>query len=283
VIANRRTYRDFYVPSIPDQFTYYLLKKVLKQSITPHQLKRLQHLLARNPAECRQRIAKFRPDKAAVLQRAIAEHDFRGFRRELPELYCELQASRPIEPLLSRFTGKLREMLRCSLRAMRPTGMSVCIAGGDFEQRARLAEELAHTIGPAFRRARLLTPSASGSFLRKRLTVCADRIRSTLVIYAADDTSATGSRRLSRMALAPDLTIVLDPKHPALTHSADYAAGAIHLSAAQNSQELVQHASGAVLQWLAARLRTRFRLQELPALNRAGDAHEPQLSLAGSD
>jgi len=290
VIANRRRNRDFYLPSLADEFTYYLLKKVLKQSITPHQLKRLQHLLARNPAECRQRIAKFWPVKAAALQRAIAEHDFRGFRRELPELYCELQASRPVEPLLSRFAGKLQELSRGSRRTMRPTGMWVRITGADFEQRTRLAEELTHALGPAFRRARLLTPSASGAFLRTRLTVCADRIRSTLVVNAADDTSPAGPHRSSRLALAmskhmfpPDLTIVLDPQHPDSAHDADYAPGAIHISAAQNSQELVQHASDAVLQWLAARLRTRFRLRELPALNRAGDAHQPQLSVAGSD
>lgn len=279
VIANRRTYRDFYVPSIPDQFTYYLLKKVLKQSITSHQLKRLQHLLARKPAECRQRIAKFWPVKAATLQRTIAEHDFRSFRQQLPELNCELQASRSVQPPLSRFAGKLQELSRCLRRVMRPTGMWVCITGGDFEQRARLAEELAHTLGPAFRRTRLLTPSG---FIRTHLSVCADRIRSSLVIHAADDAPA-GPHRSSRLALAPDLTIALDPQHPPPARDADYTAGTIHMSAVQDSQELVQHASDAVLQWLAARLRTRFRLQQLPALDRAADAHEPQLSLAGSD
>ena len=36
VIAGRQRYQNFYVPSEADQFIYYLLKKVLKQSINSH-------------------------------------------------------------------------------------------------------------------------------------------------------------------------------------------------------------------------------------------------------
>ena len=276
LIANRRKHREFYVPSIPDEFTYYLLKKVLKQSITPQQLKRLQHLLARNPAECRERIAQFWPAKAAALERTISQHDLRRFRQQLPELKCELQASCPVEPPLSRFAGKLRELWRCLRRVLRPTGMWVLIAGADFETRTRVAEELADALRPAFRRRRLLTTSGSG------LAVFADRIRSTLVIHLADHTSAPFSRSaigISKRVLSPDLTIVLGPGAPQPPREGDSPAGVVHLSAAPDSEKLVQHASQAVLQWLAARLRAGYPLQELPA----GDAHDPQLSPAVTD
>ena len=86
-------------------FSYYLLKKALKRSATAHQLKRLQHLLARNPVDCHHRIAGLWPGKALKLQRLIAEQDLRGFQRELAELHREVQASRPCEPLPARCAG----------------------------------------------------------------------------------------------------------------------------------------------------------------------------------
>ncbi len=216
LIANRRPYRDFYLPSIPDEFTYYLLKKVLKQSITPHQLKRLQHLLARNPAECRQRIAKFWPAKAAALQRAIAEHDFRSFRRQLPELYCELQTSRAVEPLLSRFAGKPQELLRGLRRVMRPTGMWVCITGADFEQRRRACRRTRACAGTrvpqnaaadpigfsAHTPVHLRRPDSidvryqccRSDFARRLAPFISTRIRSRLDDHARSATSAPGTR-----------------------------------------------------------------------------------------
>ncbi len=53
ILAARRPFRNFYVPSAPDEFIYYLIKKALKQSIDASQLRRLRSLYQRCPAGLR--------------------------------------------------------------------------------------------------------------------------------------------------------------------------------------------------------------------------------------
>ena len=258
VLRDRRRHRDFYVPSVADEFVYYLLKKVLKQSVTPHQLRRLQHLLAREPEQCRTRIAKFWPVRALTLSRLIAEQAFNEFHRQLPQLYLELQASAPVETPLVRRRGNLAELVRRLRRAAVPTGMWVTITSGTSEQKVRLVHELAQRLAPAFRRTRILPTRFTGGPAHKLLHVIADRIRSTLVLSVAGD----GRHRL----LGPDLVLEL-PAGPPDTDVEDIAGPACE----------------AVLEWLAARTRRRLRLPDPSASACPTQLPEPQASPAGSD
>ena len=155
VLSNRRRYRAFYVPSIVDEFTYYLIKKVLKQSIDSRHLKRLQHLFVRDPAECRKRIAQLWPgDNALLLERAIVEQRLPWFETSAVKLLKELRRSPAAERWFCRCTQALREVGRLLRRIAFPTGLSVVIVGGDSVVRSEIADGLACDLAPAFRRTR---------------------------------------------------------------------------------------------------------------------------------
>ena len=285
VIARRGKVRDFYVPAVADAFSYYLLKKVLKQSVTPHQLKRLQHLLARSPCECRGRIAQYWPARALGLERAIAEQDVRGFREQLPALYGELEASRPVQSFASRCWHKSRDLARRLRRAMHPTGMWLVVAGGELPQRIQIAEKLAERLAPVFRRTRVLAESPVESSVQRTMRILFARMRSTLVITYANanlpGSSASLRQRVIRRAqyaLPPDLVIALDATQPAIASQAQRMRCTLRVNIATDSPMPVQSITKEVLQWLAARLRMRLRLRQSPSVAAEYDTSPHELT-----
>jgi Phosphotransferase enzyme family len=278
LIARRREFRDFFLPSVADEFTYYLIKKVLKQAIAPHQLKRLQHLLARDPGACRERLAQLWPANAPLLQQTITAQDFRALRRLLPELYLDLDKSYPREALPAHIVDGWHELQRCFSRVTAPTGMWLQIAGSTSEMRSSLAAVLAERLAPAFRRARLISGSNTGN-----LKVWMARIESTLLVSAAQSDLAIRPRAsLQALPNRPDLAIVLACGQSEVPLFAD-ASSVVHLAASTNFEELVHQSCEAVLHWLAARVRRRLRLSDSLAPEVSCDTAEQQLSPAGSD
>lgn len=274
ILHHRREYRGFYVPSVADEFAYYLLKKVLKQSVTPHQLKQLQHLLVREPEACRSRVARFWPDRALNLLRAIAEQDFHGFRQQLPELYSELQALQPHSNWRSQ--QRLRELGRRARRIMAPTGMWIAISGSNLDQRVWLAHELAQRLAPTFRCASILPLHASAKALKKALTIIAARIRSTLVLSATDQ-----HWRAEGLLLAPDLRIELDSAHPWVAR--EPGSGRAVMISAEDPEQVVRGACDAVLAFLADRARKRLHMPGSSLPLWAREPRDRDLSAAGSD
>ncbi len=188
VLARRRRCKDLYVAAVPDEFVYYLIKKILKQSIAVFQLRRLRHLYQRDPLNCRTRMGKFWC-RATVreLERALAASDVAWFQSAMPRLCIELKAWTPVEGLGGRLVQGLREGLRMMSRALHPTGMSMLVCGGGREQRSAIVRGLLLQLAPAFRRVANLEvqPTDAISFLlaldlaRKVLSA---RVRSTLVV-----------------------------------------------------------------------------------------------------
>jgi len=288
VVARRRKYRSFFIPSIADDFAYYLIKKVLKQSVSPNQLKRLQHLLARNPSECHAIIASFWPSRALLLERAIATQDAAWFSQHLPSLYRELEKSHPLEAFRQRCMGKLRELARCLRRVARPTGMWVEVAGGQPQQQIQLAEEVARRLAPAFRRTRVVAPRTPHTLFTAGPALLLARTRSTLVVRATGPGSsrwrALGqlSSKLTRSALRPDLVLVIEPSGAAPANEAERLETAVHLSPAGDSEEAIAMACRVVLRRLAASLQRRLDLRE-PGNTASPASDQPDLSPAGSD
>ncbi len=262
VIARRRQYRDFYVPAAADEFAYYLVKKVLKESITSHQIEVLHQLLESDPTECRQRIARFWPAHAPLVERAIVEQDLAWFLQRLPSLHDELQVSRPVENALRRSIGKLSEVTRLIRRAVNPTGMWVSIAGGDTGQRTRLASQLVMRLAPAFRRTLLIPPHADRKVRGFTFNVLRARVRSTLVISTAEDLARCGW--LASYFVRPDLVLLVSANQ---TESGPRLMGkhrTIELCATHHPEDLAQSACDAVLQWLACRQEKRLNLPHCP-------------------
>ena len=153
ILARHRRCKDFHVPAAPDEFAYYLIKKVLKQSLDDFQLRRLRHLYQRAPVTCCAEALRFW-SLATVrrLERALVASDLAWFESHMPGLLAELHASEPVESLGKRVVQKIQSAARVVGRILRPTGMSVLVCGGANEQRFAIATGLVQQLAPAFRR-----------------------------------------------------------------------------------------------------------------------------------
>ena len=293
VIAGRRKYRDFYLPAIADEFAYYLIKKVIKQSIAAHHLQRLHHLFTNDAEECRRRLARFWPAKALPLEQAIAGKDLAQLRQQLPALQRELQKADAVESFLRRCAGKLQEIARRLRRGMHPTGLWVEIAGDSTPLPAPLADELVLRLAPAFRCAGKQPPSdAAGRTLAGKFEAFAARLWSTLSVSIAAElpTVADVRQTLWRWAceligriVRPDLLLVIGPRE-----DANLVDKVVHLDASGDPEAVIQSACQLVLQHLASRLEKRLgREPSLQALCRR-EKHEiaakpAELRPVGSD
>ena len=274
VLAGRRPYKGFYVPAVPDEFAYYLIKKVLKQSLDEHQLRRLRHLYQRDPMNCRSKISKFWSlATVRAVERALVASDLSWFEAEMPNLLAELKASDPVESLGGRVAQKIHEAMRVMRRALRPTGMSVLVCGGERTQRSDLAHGLVQQLAPAFRRTanvQLHLPGNSNSSLSFRLAVeiLIARLRSTFVASTAGNGKlfAPGPKWLAslpaRLLFRPDLIFVLTADDGQTFTAADNDVNStsaarkgrvIFLNSGLPQEENSQQASRAVLRWLATR------------------------------
>lgn len=296
VIAGRRKHREFCVPSVADEFAYYLIKKVLKQDITSHQLKRLQHLFARNPADCRQRVASiWPPETALMLQRAIVEQNLGWFQRQLSNLLAELQRSPAVERPLWRALQNLREVGRWLRRIMFPTGLSVMVVGGDSILSSQLADGIACNLAPVFRRARRMwTATSPPSSLVQILEVAAARIRSTLLVRTAEDSLPGGGSRQAlpwfrsfvvRLLARRDLLLSLRSGQADDDGSERGArSNLVNLDADCSPEQLLQNASYAILRRLALRSEKRLHLRSANRGRVIGNLAGPsELRSAGLD
>lgn len=274
VIAGRQKYRHFYVPSVADDFTCYLIKKVLKQDITSHHLKRLQHLFARNPAACRQRVASlWPPETTLMLQRAVVEQNLGWFHRQMSSLLAELQRSPAVEPRLQRALQPLREAARCLRRIVFPTGLYVTVVGGDNVLRSEMADSLVCNLAPLFRRTRRVQTAdrLSRSFAQV-FEVAAARVRSTLVVRTAD-LAAPLSRlrqavgRFGSLCSFARRDLVLSLRSPQTDNPVartNASCNPVCLDADSSWDLVLQNANQAILRRLARRTETRLWITNAP-------------------
>jgi len=151
-------------------------------------------------------------------------------------------------------------------RALYPTGMWIVVAGGDVNQRKRLAEMLAKRLAPAFRRSRVASQLQLGSSPASMASVIAARMRSTVVVSTTCEPVSPPMHSIVRLAsqlsarvLAPDLRINLDRERPDPTFDAE---------------ALADEWSETALAWLAARVRKRLRLSNSPSISRSCTAQK---------
>jgi len=280
VLAGRRRCKDFYVPAVPDEFAYYLIKKVLKQSLDECQLRRLRHLYQRDPVNCRAKISGFWPlATVRAVERALVASDLSWFEGEMPSLLSELKASDPMESLGGRIAQKVHEAMRVIRRALYPTGMAVLVCGGERNQRSQLAEGLVQQLAPAFRRTAKVQLHPAGNIninstlsFRLAVEILVARLRSTFVVSAAGDCKlfdhslCSGPRRfaslLTRLLFRQDLIFVLTADDGRTFASADNDVNSIStarkgrvifLNRGLSQEENSHQASRAILRWLATR------------------------------
>ncbi len=298
VLAARRPYRNFYLPSIPDQFTYYLLKKVLKQSVTACQLKRLQHSYMRDPAECGRRLPRFWTQATIrPLQRALEEQNLAWFQSHMQGLLLELKKSEPVEGGWARMISKLRDQKRQLCRALGPSGLSVLVVGGESGLRSEIANGLLRRLAPAFRwTAKTTLGDSLGPAFSLATSVFGARHHSTLIVGTAEapPPAAYSSRLrtlaslLTRRLFAPDLAFDLgsDPASTAPTNRRNAGEPSpasprrlrtVSLTSDWSGEEIIRHSSRIILQAMAERMEQRLRLSigaaSLDGVSEAAELH----------
>ena len=258
----RKPFKSFYVPSASDEFIYYLIKKVLKQSIDANQMRQLSCLYQRAPVECGKRLQRFwSAQTAAAIRRALVEGDLSWFATNHESLLSKLEASRPVERPLARLVSRARQFAVSVRRILRPTGMCVIVEGEDAKEAWNIGAALQQSVAPAFRWTRLLHVASKrirASWMARYLEILKlswlglnirlARIRSTLVICILDrDQLSAGKHRLTsiftRLMLRPDMALLLPPNLP----------GKPGPEGRRPMDDSVQHASRLILEWLSTR------------------------------
>jgi hypothetical protein len=278
VLAGRRWCKDFYVPAVPDEFTYYLIKKVLKQSLAEFQLRRLRHLYQRDSVNCRAEISKFWSlATVRAVERALVVSDLSWFEAAMPSLLSELKASDPVESLGRRVLQKIYEAMRVMRRALHPTGMAILVCGGERKQRSELAEGLVQQLAPAFRRTAKVQLDLTGNIdstisFRLAVEILVARLSSTFVVSDVGNgklfahSLCPGTKwfasLLARLLFRPDVIFVLTADDGQTFASAANDVNSIStarkgrvifLNSGLSQEENSQQASRAILLWLATR------------------------------
>ena len=187
LLARRRKLGNVFVPAKPDEFLYYLIKKVLKQEIDEERLGRLRKLYVACPEECCERLQRFWSAKSVrCTVSALFRANVSQMRRNLPSMRAELLASPQVEGWLKRVVQRFRDWWRWVDRVMHPTGLNIAITGGTCQQLDELAEGLENNLRRAFRRTRVLDDGGLASAVWSWMA----RVRSTLVIRKLASPSA---------------------------------------------------------------------------------------------
>ena len=277
VLERRRRRENYYVPAVPDEFAYYLVKKVLKQSVAGFQLCRLRHLYQRDPVNCRAAVERFWPlATTRAIERALAGGDLAWFQSAMPVLLKELMASTPTESLWDRVKQGIRNGLRIAERALHSTGMSVLICGGTEEDRSTIASQLARQLAPGFRQvAKIEIGLAGGDSALQVLglagKVLIARVRSTLVVSSVIGRLSIPrlSLRAARILLRPELILAFMCDEAQMRRVAEsergrrfdaHMARVVYLDSRASADQNLRRATCAILSWMAARLDGRLSL-----------------------
>lgn len=193
LLRDRQKHRqEYWAPSVPGRFLYYLAKKVLKQSISSEGWAYLHKTYQVAPADCDEQMLGFwEPATAGKLRAAMLRDDLEWLRRSLPELRAQLLASPCREGLLSRRMQQFRNLGRIARRLVSPTGLLVTVSGAAPVGRQMLAQRLLLDLAPGFRRTHLIAAervrTSTMSRLLGPLLIFAMLVRSTLVVVDQDD------------------------------------------------------------------------------------------------
>lgn len=251
VLKTRQRFKTFFVPSIADEFLYYLIKKILKQRITEPELQRIAALYLSFPDECSARMRRFWPERTVkAIEPALARQELGWFQFYGPTLLSELRASAPAEGSWRRLRQRTREWRRWLERALNPTGMSIAVCAGTAPQREELARGLEEKLRPAFRRTLICGDEVAGGAKRDAVSIWVAKVSSTLVIRKQDTVRAQwfGRNELCFVFGNPAPGAPMRERHVALDDT-------------RSLQENLEFGTRVALEWLAARLQRRLKLQ----------------------
>ncbi len=128
VLAHRRRHLNgFWIPRAADQFLYYLVKRLEKQSLETVHTNELSRLFAEDPQGCADALAeRLSPASAGPIAAAARSGDWQAVRAGDRTLFQEFLKSASSDSLAWRLVGNPLRLARLWLR---PTGLWVAFAG----------------------------------------------------------------------------------------------------------------------------------------------------------
>jgi hypothetical protein len=164
----------FFRPAPDVDFKYYLIKQVLKQTLTDAQWSRLVTLY-RSSADPERGLSLWPQPGRLEIESALLRNDPAAFRRLLSQLHWELESTHYKEGPVARAAVFFADGARVASRVQHPTGLFVGITDGRPVERIDLGLRLVKAMAPAFRHTWV-----DGEFSPAKMT-CA-LIASTLVV-----------------------------------------------------------------------------------------------------
>jgi len=160
VLENRRRHaHGFWIPSSADAFSYYLIKKLDKQSLNAEQAMELATRYAEDPQACRDSLAALLPQEdALLLEKALTgSRDFSTVpwsivSRQLPHLRQSLHQKAATIPWRERVNDWVAESRRLWRRWRQPTGLRIVFLGPDGSGKSTVIAALSKQLEQAFRR-----------------------------------------------------------------------------------------------------------------------------------
>ncbi len=168
ILASRRRYRAFWVPSPAIGFGCYLIRRVAKCSVGEEQGRWLSDLYHEDPTGCDRDIARFwRGDASRLISAAAASGTWDRVREVLPGLRRELVRPETIAELGGFVRCWLKDGRRRIRRWREPTGAHVVLLGPDGAGKSSVVAATRSALMPAFWR---VAPGhwAPGVFRRAR-------------------------------------------------------------------------------------------------------------------
>lgn len=137
----------FYVCSPDIEFTYYLLKKIEKNTLSILQFEHLREQHSKMPERCRLVLADyFSHSDVDNIINFVRSGNLELLIASLPHLKSYLSENTEI-----RFKDYRREVLRSISRVINPTGVVIAFLGPDGAGKTAIGERLEHDLAPAFR------------------------------------------------------------------------------------------------------------------------------------
>lgn len=159
VLENRRRHaHGFWIPSAADAFSYYLIKKLDKQSMNAEQAMALAARYAEDPQACRECLAALLPAaEANMVKTALTgSRDFTAAHwamvsEHLPYLRQSLHENAATIPWRERLHDRTDEARRLWLRWRHPTGLRIVFLGPDGSGKSTVIAAFSQQLKQAFR------------------------------------------------------------------------------------------------------------------------------------
>ncbi|WP_343246860.1 hypothetical protein [Diplocloster hominis] len=153
LIADRKKYNNFFIPSSHTEFSYILIKKILKRNFSERSKIQLNSLWLEMSAQERELVKCFlhrflNTDSIESVLTAIEQKTFQKLNIDYLRNELLLKSSN----LKSNIHYILFDILRKMERILHPTGMFIVLMGVDGAGKTTIADELIHKYETAFRR-----------------------------------------------------------------------------------------------------------------------------------